>query len=178
MKKILILMVLIISIIGIGNAQTGATDLDQGLQVSGGYMAKDSTITGTKYSGTLTLNSKDVAVENNFVNYLAGAHILVLAHQTNDSVNCLIYLQVGQSLSSGTEGRDFGTIFIDTLLSTRKVVNIDLAPYINYSQVRIKAVAFTGVAVGVLLPKWSAIIGAQGKLGKITVKSKAPSITY
>ena len=41
MKKILILMVLIISIIGIGNAQTGATDLDQGLQVSGGYMAKD-----------------------------------------------------------------------------------------------------------------------------------------
>ena len=167
MKKIFVLMVLVISIIGIGNAQTGTTDLDQGLQVNG-YMAKDSTITGTKYSGIATLNSKSATDENSFVNYLAGAHILVLAHQSHDSVNCLIYLQVGQNISSGTEGRDYGTIFIDTLLSTRKVVNIDLAPYLNYYQVRVKAVALTGVAVGELLPKWSAQIGGQGKLGKIT----------
>ena len=176
MKTILFTVILSILLVGIGYAQTGA-DLDQGLQVNG-YMAKDSTIVGTKYSGILTLNNKDVTVENSFVNYLAGAHILVLAHQTNDSVNCLIYLQVGQSLSSGTEGRDFGTVFIDTLQSTKKVINIDLTPYLNYSQVRIKAVAFTGVAVGAYLPKWSALIGAQGKLGKITVKGKAPAITY
>jgi hypothetical protein len=181
MKKILVLAILNILLVGIGYAQTGA-DLDQGLQING-YMAKDSTITGTKYSGILTLNTKDVSVENSFVNYLAGAHILVLARQTRDSINALVYLQVGQNLASGTEGTDFGTIFIDTLqnanaIRVNKVINIDITPYLNYSQVRVKVVAYTGVAVGAVLPKWSALIGAQGKLGKITVKGKAPAITY
>jgi hypothetical protein len=183
MKNILVFMVLVISIIGISNAQTGATDIDQGLQVNG-YLAVDSTITGTKYSGILTLNSKVIGTESAFVNYLEGAHILVLARQTHDSVNSLVYLQVGQNIASGTEGTDYGSIFIDTLQSanaTRKVevINIDLAPYLNYKEARIKVTAFTGVGVSAIaaqIPKWSAIIGAQGKLGKITVKGKAPTI--
>jgi hypothetical protein len=178
MKKILFLMVLLISIIGISNAQTtGATDLDQSLQLNG-TLASEVTIATTTYSSILTLNSNDPANEKSFINFQTGAHILVLTHQTHDSVNALVYLQIGQNISAGTEGKDFGSVFIDTLQSANalrvsKVINIDLSPYLDYREVRVKVVAATGVAVGGMLPKWSAIIGAQGKLGKITDRFKA-----
>jgi hypothetical protein len=171
MKTFLFTVILSILTLGIVSAQT----LDQGLSVNS-YLAKDSVITGTKYSKTLILNSKISGDENAFVNYAGGAHILVLARQTHDSVSSAVYLQVGQNLS-GTEGKDFGSILVDTLSSTKKVINIDLAPYLDYKQVRLKVVAITGVAVGVLEPDWSAVLGAKGILGKITSSGiKAPTI--
>jgi len=187
MKKILFLAFLSILAIGISNAQiTGATDLDQSLQVNA-IIASDSTITGTKYSSVITLNSNDPADINAYVNFQAGAHILVLAHQSHDSVNAIVSLQVGNNIVSGTEGKDYGTILIDSLQSTTaggwkttEVINIDLAKYLNYQQARIKVVAFTGygVGLGAWLPKWSAIFGGQGKLGKITNRYKASSVIH
>jgi hypothetical protein len=183
MKKILILMVLLISVIGISNAQvSGATDLDQGLQVNGN-LASDSTIVGTKYSHILILNSCDVTNEKEFINFQAGARLLILARQTHDSVNAVVYLQVGNNIISGTEGTDFGTILIDTLQSanawkTTEVININLASYLAFKQCRLKVVALTGVAVGAMLPKWSALIGGQGKLGKLTDRYKAAATIY
>ena len=177
MKKILFIAFLSILLTGIGNAQTtGATDLDQSLQLNS-YLASDVTNASTTYSSVLTLNYNDPSNPNSYVNFWGGAHILVLGRQTHDSVNAVISLQVGQNIATGTEGKDFGTILIDTIQSANawkvtKVINIDLSPYLGFQQVRIKAVAFTGNAVGGMLPKWSAIIGAQGKLGKITDKYK------
>jgi len=181
MKTLLFIIPILLLLIGpVANCQTtitGSTMLDQSLSVNS-YMAKDTTITGTKYSDILVLNSKSITQEDRYVNYSAGAHILVLARQTNDSVNSIVYLQVGQNLS-GTEGTDYGTIYIDTLLSTRKLINIDLTPYLDYKQVRLKVVAITGVGVSAhasFLPKWSAILGGKGYLGKITAPGKAPTL--
>lgn len=183
MKKITFVIILSILLVGIGNAQTtGTTDLDQGLQLNG-YLAKDSVIVGTKYSHILYLNSTDGQTEKNYVNFLAGAHILVGSRQTADSITSLVYLQVGQDLT-GTEGTDFVSVFIDTLINANttfrivKYVNIDLTPYLQYKQARVKVTAITGVAVGGRNPYWSAIIGAQGKLGKLTDRTKAASVIH
>ena len=187
MKKILFLALLSVLIIGIGNAQIGgSTTLDQGLQLNGN-LAADSTIVGTKYSHVLVLNSNDATNEKEYVNFLEGARILVVARQTHDSVNSVVFLQVGNNIISGTEGTDFGTILIDTLQSTTaggvkttEVININLASYLCFKQVRLKVVAYTGAGVGAVqyLPKWSAIIGAQGRLGKLTDRFKAAGTIY
>jgi hypothetical protein len=171
MKTVLLLITLMLAFVpALAQPVSGVTDLDQRL-ANCDYIAVDSAISGTKYSKVLTLNSKDVNNADLFVNYATG-HILVLARQTNDSILAEVYLEYGKKITGGTYGKDFGRVFIDTLQSTKHSINIDLTPYLDYAQVRIRVVLDTTGSKSGLLPKWSAVFAGKGKLGQVLKTDK------
>ena len=178
MKKLLFIAILLLVAVPIVQAQTTSGVLDQGLSVNCVMASSVALTIGTSNSSVITLNSKSTTDEEAFVNYAVGAHILVMAKQFHDSVNAVVYLRVGQNVYSGTEGIDYGIVYIDTLLSTRKVINIDLSPYLDYKQVAVRVIGFTGLGVAGMPATWSAVFGGKGLIGIITKTGtpKAPTL--
>jgi hypothetical protein len=176
MKTLLFLTICLLVAFPIVQAQTLTGVLDQGLSVNCVMASSVALTVGTSNSSVITLNSKSTSDEEAFVNYAAGAHILVMGKQVADSINAVVYLRVGQNVYSGTEGIDYGIVYIDTLLPTRKVINIDLSAYLDYKQVAVRVIGITGVSQSTRLATWSAIFGGKGVIGMITKSGKAPTL--
>jgi hypothetical protein len=108
-------------------------------------IATDSVVTnaGTKYSQIIQMQLKTTK-QLTSVNYLDGLKILVTGYQIRDSVNAEVSLQVGQ-VAGGTLNKQYTSIVIDTLTSTKKYLIIDLSSYLLFPQARLKV---TGLAAG------------------------------
>lgn len=111
------------------------------------------------------------------INYFTKAFITVSAYQTNDSVRANVFLLYGNNIATGTLGKDYFKVFIDSLykgvdsIGTKHTsIKIDVSGYTTSPQLAITVTGKSGVAAAGngYLATWRAYFGGVGTDMKLT----------
>jgi len=155
-----------------GNAQSQTAQWNQKYTA----MAIDSALAdaGSKTSQPVVLwNYSRTGAAASQVNYFTKAYVAVSAKQTNDSIRANVFLLYGNNIASGTLGKDYFKVWVDSLyagvdsIGTRHVnIKIDVSAYTTFPQL---AVMVTGKYWGNgYVPTWRAYFGGVGTDMKLT----------
>lgn len=159
-----------------GNAQSQTAQWNQKYTALATDSALANNASKTSKPVTLWSYSRTGAAATQ-VNYITKAFITVSAYQTNDSVRANVFLLFGNNIETGTLGKDFFSVFIDSLykgvdsIGTKHTnIKIDVSGYTTHPQLAIKVVGKSGViaAGNGYLATWRAYFGGVGTDMKLT----------